>query len=148
MATIAPDRKTIINIVNSATFRTILTTVINRQLVSDVNITQTIDDLVRELVNEITDNTITSEKITDNAIQERHINDDAITSNKIASQAITQRHLAAGSVGLPALAADVTNTFDLTHISGKVNNIENYLKIFTSTYKIYDQTGNEIVFNF
>jgi ubiquinone/menaquinone biosynthesis C-methylase UbiE len=39
------------------------------------------------------------------------------------------------------------NSFDLTSITSKVNNIEVYLKALSSTYRIIDSNGQEVVFN-
>ncbi len=201
MSQIIPDKKTILNIVNSTTFREILTTVIKDTITTDTDVANTVDLLLTELAknidsinildgavttskiadgavttskiadnsittskvvdelittgkiadgavttSKIADNSITTSKVVDELITTGKIADGAVTNSKIADNSITANKLAEGSVTLPALALDIKNTFDLTSLTNKVNNIENYLKIFSSTYFITDSNGNNITF--
>lgn len=128
MSGISPDKKTIINIVNSATFRTILATVLKSQLTSDESVIATVDNLINELLknidvvniadnviqtSNIVNNAITSEKIAPNSINNSHLSNNSVTSEKIASNAVITANLANNAITSVKIAPSSINTIHL-----------------------------------
>jgi hypothetical protein len=81
---------------------------------------------------------VTEEKLATESVTTDKIADNSVTSDKLAPLSITDKHIALGSISLSALSPEFTV---------KLNNIENYSRILSSTYKIIDENGNNVVFN-
>jgi hypothetical protein len=100
----------------------------------------------------LVNSSVTTDKLADNSVTTNKLADNSVTTNKIDNNAIISRHLAEGSVTLPALSSDITNLInnsqsdELGDLHNRVTNIENYLTILSSTYKIVDENNGEIKF--
>jgi hypothetical protein len=153
-------RKSISLVVNSTLFRKIVNGIITSEYEKmtariDQKVLDVVSNLDKLLIHDdsittemLQDNSVTTEKLATESVTEdklatesvttEKLADNSVTTEKLAALSITDKHMATGSIPISALSPEFTI---------KLNNIENYLRILSSTYKIVDENGNNIVFN-